>query len=254
MAQTKRVATARKPVHPPARQPAERAARTTTTRRRPRGSLNQQVIVDAAFAVTDREGLSAFTFEALGRELRAHPTAIYRHFRDKDELLLAMIDELHAQAQQDGLPVTDDWEADLRLWAHRMHAAFLAHPHVGQLLAARTARRRHEFDAVEHLVGGLRRAGLDDGQAARCYRVFADAVLAYCAMDAALAALDEQTRAADLRAWQVDYRLLDPQEYPHVAATIDHVPPLDDPANFDLMVDLLLAAVRARVVKRPRRA
>jgi AcrR family transcriptional regulator len=204
------------------------------------------VIVDAALTVTDRDGLSALTFEALGRELGAHPTAIYRHFRDKDELLLAVTDELHALAQADGLPVTVDWAHDLRMIARRIHGSFMAHPQVGQLLAARTARRRHEFDAVEYIVGCLRRAGLDDVEAARCYRVFADVVLAYSSMEAALAALDPDVRAADLRAWQVDYRLLDPGEYPHVAATIEHVPALDDPSNFELVLDLMIESVRAR--------
>ena len=38
-------------------------------RRRPRGSLNQRVILDAAFALTERGGLDAVTFQALGAEL-----------------------------------------------------------------------------------------------------------------------------------------------------------------------------------------
>jgi len=197
-------------------------------KRRPRGSLNQQVIVDAALALTDREGLSALTFDKLGRELGA------------------LTDELHAQAQAGGLPVTDDWAADLRMIAARIRGSFMAHPQVGQLLAARTARRRHEFDTVEYVLGCLRRAGLDDVQAARCYRVFADFVLAYSSMEAALEALDPVLRAADLRAWEVDYRLLDPGEYPNVAAAIEHVPALDDPSNFELAVELMIESLRAR--------
>jgi AcrR family transcriptional regulator len=204
------------------------------------------VIVEAALAVTDRDGIGALTFEALGRELGAHPTAIYRHFRDKDELLLALTDELHAQAQLDGLPVTSDWAQDLRGIARAIHGAFMRHPQVGQLLAARTSRRPHEFATVEHIVGCLRRAGLPDAEAARCYRVFADFVLAYSSMEAALAGLDPQVRAADLRAWQVDYRMLPPTSYPNLAATIEHVPPLDDPSNFELAVDLMIEAIRGR--------
>lgn len=218
--------------------------------RRPRGSLNQQVIVEAALAVTDRDGIGALTFEALGRELGAHPTAIYRHFRDKDELLLALTEELHAQAQLGGLPVTPDWAQDLRGIARAIHGAFMRHPQVGQLLAARTSRRPHEFAAVEYIVGCLRRAGLPDAEAARYYRVFADFVLAYSSMEAALAALDPQVRAADLRAWKVDYRMLPPTSYPNLAATIEHVPTLDDPSNFELAVDLMIEAVRDRAGSR----
>ncbi|MFJ6215580.1 TetR/AcrR family transcriptional regulator [Streptomyces sp. NPDC092296] len=223
------------------------AATPQTRQRRPRGSLNQQVITEAALRISDREGIAALTFDALGRELGAHPTAIYRHFRHKDELILALTDELHARAQVGGLPVTDDWAEDLRAVARRIHGAFMAHPQVGQLVAARTARRPHEFETVEHILGCMRRAGLPDPEAARCYRVFTDLVLAYSSMEAALSALDEPTREADLRAWEVDYRRLPPERFPHLATAADHIPPLDSPANFEFALELLIGAVRTRI-------
>ena len=74
-------------------------------------------------------------------------------------------------------------------------------------------------------------------------RVFADAVLAYSSMDAALHA---PTRDADLLAWHVDYRKLPAEAYPNLAATVDHIPPLDAPDSFALLVDLLIAAIKAR--------
>ena len=113
---------------------------TARPRRRPRGSLNQRVILDAAFALTERGGLDAVTFQALGAELGAHPTAVYRHFRDKDELLLAMIDALHAETLAELPEPTGDWAADLAALARHTHAVFLRY----QAVAAhdyRTARR-----------------------------------------------------------------------------------------------------------------
>jgi AcrR family transcriptional regulator len=214
--------------------------------RRPRGSLNQQVITETALRICDRDGIESLTFEALGRELDAHPTAIYRHFRDKDELLLALTDALHAETTSGGIPVTADWAEDLRTVAQRIRGAFMAHPQIGQLVAARTTRRPHEFEVVEHILGCMRRAGLADRDAARCYRVFADTVLAYSSMEAALHALDAPAREADLRAWQVDYRALPPQAYPNLAALIDDIPPLDSPDNFRLAVDLLIESIRSR--------
>ncbi len=223
-----------------------RAAAPARRPRRPRGSLNPSTIVGAALRVTDRDGIAALTFEALGRELQAHPTAIYRHFRDKDELLRALTDRLHDEAQLDGLPVTGDWRADLRGVAFAIHRAFLAHPAIGQLVPARTAAREHEFVTVELIVGCMRRAGLPDAEAAACYRVFADVVLACAGMDAALAALAPQTRADELRTWDVDYRRLPPERFPHAASVAEHFPRLDDPANFALAVELMIEAVAAR--------
>lgn len=216
--------------------------------RRTRGSLNQQVILDAAFAVTERGGIEAVTFQALGTELGAHPTAIYRHFRDKDELLLAMIDALHAQVLA-GLPgPTGDWAADLAAVAHRTHTVFLRYPSIAAH-AYRTARRAHEFRVVDRIIGCMLRAGLDGAEAARCYRVFGDFVLGYSALDAGLAALDPAVRKADLRSWEIEYRDLPADDYPSIAAVAHVLPSLDDPANFALAVDLMIEAIKARATR-----
>jgi hypothetical protein len=123
---------------------------------------------------------------------------------------------------------------------------FLRHAAVGQMTAARTARSEHEFRIVERFISCMRRAGFSDGDAALYYRVFADFVLAYSALDAALAALDPDTRRADLRAWQVEYRTLPADTYPNTAAIAHLLPALDDPANFAAAVDLMIDAIRAR--------
>jgi AcrR family transcriptional regulator len=213
--------------------------------RRPRGSLNQRVILDAAFAVTERGGLEAATFQALGAELGAPPTAVYRHFRDKDELLLAMIDALHAETLA-GLPEpTDDWAADLAVLGHRTHEVFMRYPSVAAH-AYRTARREHEFHIVDRTIDCMRRAGFGEVDAARLYRVFADFLLGYSALDAGLAALDPDTRRADLKSWEIEYRTLPSSEYPAIAAVAHALPALDDPDNFALALDLMIEAIRAR--------
>ena len=220
-------------------------AGTTRSGRRPRGSLNQQVILDAAFALAGRGGLDAVTFQALGAELGAHPTAVYRHFRDKDELLLAMIDALHAQTLAELPEPAGDWAADLAAIAHHTHAVFLRHPSVAAH-AYRTARREHEFRIVERIIGCLRRAGFDEPSAARLYRVFADFVLGYSELDAGLASLNPATRRADLLSWEIEYRSLPASEYPSIAAVAHALPALDDPENFTTAVDLMIEAIRAR--------
>jgi AcrR family transcriptional regulator len=214
--------------------------------RRPRNSLTPEAIVAAAFAVTEREGSAGLTFGAIGAELGAHPTALYRHFRDKDELMLGLVDALHAEVLAELGPPLPDWREELVALAHRTHTVFLRHPAIAQHAAVRTARRAHEFAVVERLVDALRRTGLDDADVARYYRVLGDAVLSYSAMDAALAALDPDVRAADLRAWKVEYQTQDPAAYPNIAAYAHLFPALDDPANFSTLIELLVDSIDAR--------
>ena len=87
--------------------------------------------------------------------------------------------------------------------------------------------------------------------AARYYRAFADFVLAYSALDAALAALDPDTRRADLRAWQIEYQTLPPETYPNTAAIAHLLPALDDSGNFAAAVDLMIEAIKARAPAGP---
>jgi len=214
--------------------------------RLPRGTLSQELIVKAAFRVADSAGMDKLTFQALGRELSAHPTAIYRHFRNKDELLLALLDALHEEALANTPPPTDDWAHDLMQIAIHTHDAFLRHPRVGALSAARTARRENEFRTVERKLDCLRRAGLNDADAVRYHRVFADVVLSYSAMDASLASLAPEVREADLLAWKTDYLTLPPDRYPNIARLAPRFVELDDPQNFVTAIQLVIDQIRAR--------
>ena len=214
--------------------------------RLPRGTLSQELIIRAAFRVADSAGMDKLTFQALGRELSAHPTAIYRHFRNKDELLLALLDALHEEALANTPPPTDDWAHDLMQIALHTHDAFLRHPRVGALSAARTARRENEFRTVERKLDCLRRAGLNDTDAVRYHRVFADVVLSYSAMDASLASLAPEVREADLRAWKTDYLTLPADRYPNIARVAPRFVELDDPQNFVTAVQTIIDRIRAR--------
>jgi AcrR family transcriptional regulator len=215
-------------------------------RRLPRGTLTPDLIVEAAFRVADSEGIERLTFQALGKALTAHPTAIYRHFRNKDELVRALIDALHAEALASTPDPSDDWAHDLMEIALHTHEAFLRHPRVGAMAAPRTARRENEFRSVERKLDCMRRAGLDDDDAARYYRVFADVVLGYSAMDASLAALAPDIREADLRSWKTDYLALPEDTYPNIARLAHRFYALDDPDNYRTAVQAVIDAVRRR--------
>jgi hypothetical protein len=130
----------------------------------------------------------------------------------------------------------------------------MRHPSVGAGAAVHTTRIEHEFQFVERIIDCMRRAGLNDADAARLYRVFADVVLGYCAVDAGLAALAPAIRDADLLSWEIQYRTLPPGQYPNITAVAHTLPALDDPDNFATAVDLMIEAIRARAASARRRS
>ncbi len=222
------------------------AKRSGKKARRPRSSLSRQTILEAAEAIAVREGMEGLTFAALGEELGAHATSIYRHFRDKDELLLELIDAVRAKGYVDPIASTGDWREDLRFIARAIHDNYLRFPSLAPQMAIRTTRRPTEFHNVEFALDALRRAGLSDESAVTMIRVFGNFVRSTSAMEAAIRALPDQVRKLDELSWQVEYRQLDPEEYPNIAHLSDRLLFIGDPRVFEEGVELILDAIEVR--------
>jgi AcrR family transcriptional regulator len=94
-------------------------------RRRPRGSLSPDVILDAAEAVA-AQGFDAFSMRAVAARLGAVPMALYNHFATKDELVDALLDRVLGRFEPE--PATDDWAEDLRRFARAHRRLLVSHP------------------------------------------------------------------------------------------------------------------------------
>ena len=214
--------------------------------RRERDSLSRELILDAARTIAERDGLAGLTFQAIGSELGAHPTSVYRHFRDKDELLLDLIDHLRARSYGGELVHGPDWRDDLRLLARVIHDHYLRYPSFAVQMAARTTRRPTEFGTVEFAAEALLRAGLSPESAAICLRALGNYTRSAASIEASVLALDERTRQADNLAWQVEYRQLDPERYPAIGQLDGNLTTIGDPSAFWAGLELLLDGIAAQ--------
>ncbi|WP_441249414.1 TetR/AcrR family transcriptional regulator [Kitasatospora sp. McL0602] len=203
--------------------------------------LSEEIIVETALRLIGQHGAEALTVRRLGLALGADPSALYRYFRNADDLLLAVADELIGRAQR-GWEPTGDWQADLRAIGLRIHASYRAHPQAARLAGYRTTGRHNEMNAVEGILGVLRRAGFPDPEAVRIYHAFVDQGLGYAILDAAADALPEAAREADSAVWDARYAQLPAHTHPNIAATA-HLLIADMPRSaYPLALDLLLAA------------
>jgi AcrR family transcriptional regulator len=107
---------------PPA-SPGERPARR---RGAADGGLGVGAIVAAGLAVADAEGLAALSMRRVAAELGAAPMSLYRHVRDKDELLLAMMDAAISEVVLPDPPAA--WRDGLEVAARALWAGFRRHP------------------------------------------------------------------------------------------------------------------------------
>jgi TetR/AcrR family transcriptional regulator, tetracycline repressor protein len=78
-----------------------------------RNPLSRERIVETSFGLLEREGWEALSMRRLAQELDVWPMAVYRYFRDKDELVDALVD--HAIHKMD-VPSGDG------AWRERLHA------------------------------------------------------------------------------------------------------------------------------------
>ncbi|SEP53129.1 TetR/AcrR family transcriptional regulator [Amycolatopsis saalfeldensis] len=217
--------------------------------RRPRDSLSREAILEAAEKIALRDGLGGLTFQAIGAELDAHPTSMYRHFRDKDDLLLELVDGLRARSYGGTVTATDDWRHDLRTISQRVREHYVRYAPFAQEMVMRTTRRPVEFSNVEFTLDALRRAGLDDEEAVVVQRAFGNFVRAVASLEAAFLALEPEVRKRDELAWQVEYRQLDAGQYPVIADCADLLPNLGSPVAFDTGLEMMLDSIELRAQK-----
>src|SRR5512138_843416 len=90
------------------------ARRRRKPSRRMRGSLSREEILAGARAVIEQRGLGELSMPGLARQLRSGVTSIYWYFRSKDELLVALAEQVTKDLYESLPPVSDGpWDREL---------------------------------------------------------------------------------------------------------------------------------------------
>ena len=98
--------------------------------------LDVERIVEVALAVCDDRGADGLTMRAVADELGVTPMALYRHVKDKTDLVGLLFE---AVLHEEPLPApTGDWPEDLWAMARWLRAVTRRHPAVSEL------RRSHQ--------------------------------------------------------------------------------------------------------------
>ncbi|GLX34123.1 TetR family transcriptional regulator [Streptomyces roseochromogenus] len=223
-----------------------KSSETPTRSKRAGSQLTPDAIIEASLRIAARGSADAFTVRRLGEELGADPTAVYRHFRDKDDLLLSVADRTLGEVL-DSIPGGLDWKDRLRALAAGSLEVALKYPVVGSTMASRTTRRPNEFRVVELILGAVTEAGLEGAEAAVHYRMVGDSLLAYVGQRAAYMLFDPDVRAADESSWSREYRLVDPEGFPHITGLSAELAGVTEEQIFEVRVEALITAIETRV-------
>ena len=204
-----------------------------------RGRLDRERILDAAQAIAEAEGVAKLTMRRIGRELGADPTAVYRHFRDKSELLIELADRLFGIGPEidPGLGWRETLKIELRYGLSR----YRSHPDLAMRLAVQPDDTPSLERIADRTLGLLRAAGLTIPQATAFFQIIENHVVG-TGLYYSLVESSPDLRLTDPEAMRRAYALLPADELPHAVEAAPHLFP-DFDESYDRATDLILDAI-----------
>lgn len=213
--------------------------------------LNRTRIVDGCLELIERDGANAFSLRKLGALLGVDATAIYRHFRDRDDLLRAVGDRLHESLLVD-LPRHGPWRIVIREMCVRLRLAHLRRPDLAEFVRAGPPLHEQEFLLTETMLRELGRAGLRPADAALAYHGLIELSVASAAIDAPMASRSRETRELLYDEWRNVYANLDRHRYPASVAHATHLYATTADDRFEFALDRLLDGLERLSASPPR--
>lgn len=180
--------------------------------RPPRISLDQ--VLDAARRVVTEEGVGKLTMRRLATEVGSTPMALYHHVRDKDELLVLLLDDYaRRNLRRPELPA--DPKERVLLAAAAIHEALAGCPWIVEVLTADDLMSTASLWFVEQIIDGLIVCGLAPERAVHGYR----AIWYYTAGEIMIRATAGRRRADSDRTTYRErvFADLDAREFPRLA-------------------------------------
>jgi AcrR family transcriptional regulator len=174
--------------------------------------LGRDTIARTALELADRLGADTLSMRRLAAELGVTPMAIYRHFRDKDELIDAIVEAAVAESPIE--LVSGTWRDQLRATMHGVRANLARHPSGVDLRKARPILAPGALHAAEAAFAAMHEAGFTREEAARAYRT----VFTYTFGFAAFASPDDLGAAQ--RLMRSSLAALPDDEFPALTASI----------------------------------
>lgn len=126
----------------------------------PKPGLSVDMIIDAAIAVADAQGMATLSMRAVGERLGRTAMALYTYVANKTELIDLMYDRALAELHRD-YDQSRGWRAAVTEWAEDLWAFYLRHPWVLQVSQARPVLGPNEYVHFESLLRVLFTTGLD---------------------------------------------------------------------------------------------
>src|SRR6202048_851880 len=224
--------------------------------------LTRDAIVRRALKIGEAEGLDAVSLRRLASDFGVTPMALYRHVRDKQDLINAM-----AELANEGLDLTVGFRASMS-WSDQLRRAMMnfrdqidERPLALQLQVAYSGDNLSAFwRPVEDLLCTLLGAGFERQRAATLIRVVSNLLVGYLLLvrpagPSAHQEVDIGDRELPRRRFELGLLSLNPDQFPHTVAGAPEIADAwaSDPDRWwPDTVDLLVFGLEAMLRKKRR--
>ena len=195
--------------------------------------LSRERVLTAALTIVDAEGLGALSMRRLGRALGVEAMSLYRHVRNKSDLLDAVHD--HVLSQMVVPRRGGRWRRDAAAMALAFRDVLYEHANAIPLFLERPAVTAGSLAHFERGLAILVDAGLEPLDALRVFQAIYALVVGHCAFHFA---------PNEGEAEAVDYAALDADVFP-ILSSLD-LEDYDPDTELDLALEALLRGVKAR--------
>ncbi|WP_206681272.1 TetR/AcrR family transcriptional regulator [Actinomadura sp. J1-007] len=218
------------------------ARETEPARQRRRRSLTLEGILDASMALLDSRGVAALTMRNVAEALGCTQASLYRHVRNREELVTLLVDRAVSVASSPP-PDGADW-AGKAAWSARLFRDHLRrHPGVASLLRGTERLGPNSLTGVEYALGLFIGAGLSPRLASAAASSLATFVIGSVNFNLGLDSRDPEERHHRRRL----YRSRDAAAFPLLVQHAETLADVTSDDEFEVGLNALLTGFRALI-------
>ena len=205
-------------------------------------------ILDAAATLLRTSDAESFSVRRLAAELGTDSSSLYRHFRNRTELLRAVADRI-LLATMDGHRPEGDWRQRITALALRLREAFGEQPQLAAIWGRYGSGGAGSRLVMEELLQALRASGLPDREIPARYHRLAVLLAALISSEAGISGITPTEYEQAMEQFRVAVLGADPERFPALAHFAREIRPLgaDRPAAFEEILAAQLADLAAQI-------
>ncbi|MFI0901027.1 TetR/AcrR family transcriptional regulator [Streptomyces sp. NPDC020983] len=205
-------------------------------------------ILDTAAELLRTSDAESFSVRKLAAALGTDSSSLYRHFRNKTELLRAVADRI-LLAAMDGHHPEGDWKQRITALALRMREAFGEQPQLATVWGRYGSSSIGSRLVMEELLQALRASGLPDEEVPVRYHRIVILLAALIASEAGISTITPKEHEQAMEQFRVAVLGADPERFPTLAHFARDIRPLaaDRRAAFEEILAAQLADIDAQI-------